>query len=78
VKPLFASLYSALPRVVAILVLANALAACGQKGPLYLPDAKEPKASKSAKPTLPPLRQTDADTSVTPAVATPPNVPPSQ
>jgi len=73
VKPL-----SVLPRIVAILVLANALAACGQKGPLYLPDTKEPKTSKSAKPALPPLRQTDVSTPAVPEIDTQPNIPPAK
>gem|GEM_PF-2894605 len=48
VKPLFI-----LPRLAAMLVLACTLAACGQRGPLYMPGNKPPKESLATKPKIP-------------------------
>lgn len=39
-----------LPVLLCLVALAPALAGCGLKGPLYLPDDKAPAAAKSASP----------------------------
>ena len=49
-------------RGMAIAVSALVLAACGQKGPLYLPGPDTPESKKS-----PPASTAPADTPVTPA-----------
>ncbi len=45
----------------AIVVMASLLGACGQKGPLYMPDSKAPKAAKkNITPALPISKQDDS------------------
>jgi predicted small lipoprotein YifL len=68
----------ALPAAVALLAL---LSACGQKGPLYLPDKSAavvtgppqnaPPASPPAAPATPPAEPQDAPAQPAPAPATP-------
>ena len=53
-----------------VLAMVLLLAACGQKGPLYLPDHKPAAVTTPAQPAASPAvpkKNTDEDTSQTPA-----------
>ncbi|MEA5097092.1 MAG: lipoprotein [Burkholderiaceae bacterium] len=53
-------LHSVLLRFGAIVVATSLLAACGQRGPLYMPDSKAPKTAKKTPPALPIAKPDDS------------------
>jgi predicted small lipoprotein YifL len=60
-------------RVLVLLALGAAAAACGQKGPLVLPDAQHPRK----KVKLPAVPKPPSTSPTTPGAATPPSAPAS-
>jgi predicted small lipoprotein YifL len=63
-------------RVLVLLTLAAAAAACGQKGPLVLPDAQHPR-KKVKFPTLPKPSSTTPTTHEAPAAPSAPTSTPN-